>query len=304
MLLKKNSLEAAKKGDIGTLKILANRPSINPSTIRDTDGLTAFHYAATGDQVETMEFLKACGCNPMARDGRGGLCVLEAAYYGSLNALKWMAAHGDPGCIVEADARGDTAVHVACGQGHVHLLDFFLEQKCDFEAKTLEQSSRPLLYAITKGRQNVVKWLIAHGVDLEVSDNCFQWNAMFCAAYANSLDCIRLIAEEKPELLEKKGTKDMITPDKVAFRQGNTEASSLIKTLLKEWKVNAGQADSARADAAANALLAELEREEHALEEAKAKKEEEKKKEEEEEEVQDCSGNRWTAAPAGKIDAQ
>ena len=29
-----------------------------------------------------------------------------------------------------------------------------------------------------------------------------------------------------------------------------------------------------------------------------------KKKEEKEEEVQDCSGNRWTSAPAGKIDAQ
>ena len=49
--LEKEFLEAAKKGDIGTLEILANRPSINPSTIRDTDGLTAFHYTATGDQV-------------------------------------------------------------------------------------------------------------------------------------------------------------------------------------------------------------------------------------------------------------
>ena len=113
--LEKEFLEAAKKGDIGTLKLLANR-SINPSTIRDKDGLTAFHYAASGDSVEAMEFLKACGCKPMERDGRGGTCIHEAADTGSLNALKWMAKNGTRGCVAEADARGDTAVHVACGE--------------------------------------------------------------------------------------------------------------------------------------------------------------------------------------------
>jgi len=280
--LEKEFLEAAKKGDIGTLKLLANR-SINPSTIRDKDGLTAFHYAASGDSVEAMEFLKACGCKPMERDGRGGTCIHEAADTGSLNALKWMAKNGTRGCVAEADARGDTAVHVACGKGHAHLLDFLLEQKCNLEAKTLEQNSRPLLYAITRNRGNCLKWLIEQGVNLSADDNCFKWNGMLCAAYNNSIECIRLIAKAKPELLETKGSIDNVTPEKIALNQGNTAASKLIKQLLKEWKSKTGNfkvdtAKAAKADAAANALLAELEREETALEEARKKKKKKKKK--------------------------
>merc|ERR1711991_1053255 len=267
---------------IGTLKLLANR-SINPSTIRDTNGLGAFHYAASGDQVEVMDFLKASGCDPMSRDGRGGTCVVEAADTGSLNALKWMAKNGKPGRLKEADARGDTAVHVACSRGHVHLLDFLLEHKCSLEAKTLEQKSRPLLYAVTRNRPKVVEWLIEHGVNLSADDNCFKWNGMQCAAYNNSIECIRLIAKAKPELLEKKVLTDNLTPDKIALRQGHKAASNLIKQLLKEWKSKTGNfkvdtAKAAKADAAASALLEELEREKNALKEARKKKKKKKKK--------------------------
>ena len=274
-VIEKEFLQAAKSGNMGTLKIMAHQIN-TPGRVRDADGLSPFHYAAEGNQVEVMEYLVACGCDPMALDGRGGTCVLEAANAGSLDALKWLSQNGAPGCVREADARGDTALHVACGKGHVHLLDFLHEERCDLEAKNVDQHARPLQYAITAGHIGCVKWLIDHGADVEAADNCFKWNALHIAACNNRASCIKLIAAACPRLLESTSGKDGITADQVAYRKDNLGACKLIKSLRAKHKSEKTGVDNASADAAAMALLLELDREAEAL--AKKKKKKKKKK--------------------------
>ena len=99
-VIEKEFLQAAKSGNMGTLKILADQVN-NPRHVRDSDGLSPFHYAAEGNQVEVMEYLVACGCDPMAKDGRGGTCVLEAA-----NAGSWALASGSEAAAALTETQG------------------------------------------------------------------------------------------------------------------------------------------------------------------------------------------------------
>ena len=285
--LEQEFLEAAKTGNMGMLKYFAEQ--LNPSKIRDADGMTAFHFAAIGNSVEAMEFLVACGCDPMALDGRGGTCVLEAADAGSLEALQWLAEHGTPGCVNQPDARGDTALHVACGKGHVHLLDFLKHAGCDIERKTVDQQARPLQYAISAGRTKAVAWLIRNGVDLQANDNCFGWNALHIAAYNGRVDCVQLIADAWPDLLhttarnideQKHARKEgaELTADQLAFRKGHKAVAKLIVKMRDAYVQKKSEMSRHQADAMAQALLDELDAEKDTSTAKKRKKKKKKRK--------------------------
>ena len=189
--------EAAEKRDHATVVELLRRDiDVNAPQI---DGMTALHWAAYNDELETAKVLLSAKANAKAANRYGVTplalactngneamveLLLEAgadpnsAVRGGETALMTAARTGRPGAVrallargAEVNAkerRGQTALMWAAADGHAEVVKLLLDAGADSRT-SLPSGFTPLFFAVREGRMEVVKILLAAGADVNAT---------------------------------------------------------------------------------------------------------------------------------------
>jgi ankyrin repeat protein len=187
--------DAAEKMDRTKIRaLLQQRVDVNTSQV---DGMTALHWAAYRDDLETEELLVRAGANVKATNRYGvtplslactngnaamveslltagadpntalpgGETVLmTAARAGNLASVKSLLIRGAR--VDSTDERhGQTALMWAAAEGHAVVVKELMEAGADFRLR-LPSGFTPLMFAIREGRIDVVRVLLKAGADV------------------------------------------------------------------------------------------------------------------------------------------
>jgi ankyrin repeat protein len=187
--------DAAEKSDRASIqKLLKEKTDVNAP---QADGMTALHWAAYHDDLETAKLLLKAGANvkvenrygvtPLSlacQNGngelveallaagadsnttlRGGETVLmTAARTGKVGPVNALLSHG---AAVDAKERhGQTAIMWATADGHTEVVELLLKAKADFRTPLADSGFTPLMFAAREGRAEVVRELLKAGADL------------------------------------------------------------------------------------------------------------------------------------------
>ena len=183
--------DAAEKADRAAVRALVERRvDVNQAQV---DGMTALHWAAYHDDLETAKLLViakadvkaanrygvtplslACvngneamvkllldaGADPNTKLPGDETVLMTASRTGKPGAVKALLAHGaDAGA---KERRGQTALMWAAADGHDEVVEALLKAGADFR-DPLPSGFTPLFFAVREGRANVVQILLKAG---------------------------------------------------------------------------------------------------------------------------------------------
>jgi len=187
--------DAAEKMDRAAIRqLVAQRADVN---LPQADGMTALHWAAHQDNLETAELLLRAGASVKAANRYGVTPLSLACMNGSAPMVDLLLKAGAdanaalPGgetplmtasrsgstAVVKAllargasvhakdDRRGQTALMWAAAEGHADVVSALIEAGADVHAR-LASGFTPLLFAVREGRTNVVRLLLRAGAEV------------------------------------------------------------------------------------------------------------------------------------------
>jgi uncharacterized protein len=187
--------DAMEKMDRAAVRtLLQRRADVNAPQV---DGMTALHWAAYQDDVESVELLVRAGANVKAANRYGitpltlaitngdsamvemllkagadpnttlpggETALMTAARVGTLASVKALIARG--AAVDSKDEKhGQTALMWAAAEGHAPVVEMLIELGADYKAR-LASGMTPLLFAIREGHGDVVRVLLKAGVDV------------------------------------------------------------------------------------------------------------------------------------------
>jgi len=174
--------------------LLQRRADVNAPQV---DGMTALHWAAYHDDVESVELLVRAGADVKAANRYGitpltlaitngdsamvemllkagadpnttlpggETALMTAARVGTLASVKALLARG--AAVDSKDEKhGQTALMWAAAEGHAPVVQMLIEVGADFKTR-LASGMTPLLFASREGHSDVVRVLLKAGVDV------------------------------------------------------------------------------------------------------------------------------------------
>ncbi len=187
--------DAAEKMDRAAIRTLLGRHvDVN---LAQVDGMTALHWAAYQDDLDTAELLMRAGANVKAvnrygvtplslacTNGNsamvemlleagadpntmlpgGETALMTAARVGTLASVKALLSRG-ANVNGKDDRRGQTALMWAAAEGHAAVVEELIKAGADFRMR-LPSGFTPLLFAVREGRVDVVRALLKAGADV------------------------------------------------------------------------------------------------------------------------------------------
>ncbi len=184
---------AEERDQSGIRTLLEQHADLNAPQV---DGMTALHWMAYHDDLETVDLLVRAGANVKAENrygvtplslactnGNGAMVALlleagadpntalpggetalmTAARTGKMGAVKALLAHG-AGANHKDSHHGQTALMWAAAEGHAEVVETLLEAGADFRTP-VNSGLTPLLFAVREGRIGVVRALLKAGAD-------------------------------------------------------------------------------------------------------------------------------------------
>lgn len=185
--------DAAEKSDWPHVRaLLKQHADVNAA---QADGMTALHWAAQLDNLETAKLLLASGADAQATNRygvtplslacvngiegvvaalldagadanttlRGGeTALMTAARTGRVVPVKLLLSRG--GKVDAHDRKGQTALMWAAADGHAAVVELLIKAGADANAR-LSSGFTPLLFAVREGRMEVVQSLLRAGGD-------------------------------------------------------------------------------------------------------------------------------------------
>jgi len=187
--------DAMEKMDRAAVRALLQRHA--DVNVAQVDGMTALHWAAYQDDLESVELLVRAGANVKAANRYGitpltlaitnsdsamaerllqagadpnttlpggETALMTAARVGTLASVKALLARG-----ANVDSRdekhGQTALMWAAAEGHAPVVEMLIEVGADVKTR-LASGMTPLLFAVREGRSDVVRVLLKAGADV------------------------------------------------------------------------------------------------------------------------------------------
>src|SRR5881394_2975143 len=204
MLLAASSLAAGAKSPLADAAEKADRPAIHTLLKQhadvnapQVDGMTALHWAAYQDDLETAKLLikaranvnatnrygvtplslacvngntelvgslLAAGADPNTTLRGGETVLMTAARTGKVGPVKALLARG---AVVDAkERRGQTALMWAAADGHAAVVELLLKAGADFRTPLPDSGFTPWFFAVRDGRVDVVRALLKAGADV------------------------------------------------------------------------------------------------------------------------------------------
>lgn len=185
---------AEKKGWQRVRALLKERADVNAV---QSDGMTALHWAAHHDELETARLLLAAGASAKAENRYGITPLALACINGNAEMIKALLAAGadanttlrggesslmtasrvgrveavrvllDAGAKVDAaDRKGQTPLMWAAADGHAAVIEALIKAGADPKAR-LKSGFTPMLFAAREGRIEVVRALLKAGVNAD-----------------------------------------------------------------------------------------------------------------------------------------
>jgi len=157
-------IEAAKKGDVATVRaLIAKRADVNETA---RDGSTALLWAAYQSDLPMTQALIAAGAKPNTPNKYGITPLLQASRTGSAPIIQALLRAG--GDLKVTHTEGETALMAASYAGNVEAVRLLLEAGADINATDTYQKQTALMWAATEGHTDVVKALLDAKADPNV----------------------------------------------------------------------------------------------------------------------------------------
>ncbi len=153
---------AARRDDLETVELLV-RAGANVKAV-NRYGVTPLSLAATNGNAAMVELLLKAGADPNVVLPGGETALMTAARTGRVGAVKALLS-GGAGVNAKEGGRGQTALMWAAAEGHVETVEALLQAGADLRAP-LDSGFTPLLFAVREGRAGVVGALLKAGADV------------------------------------------------------------------------------------------------------------------------------------------
>jgi uncharacterized protein len=170
--------DAAMRGDTeGVRTLLRGGADVNAA---QGDGMTALHWTALGNDLETMNVLLYAGAATEALTRVGAYTPLHlASSRGHAAAVTRLVDAG--GKVGPFTATGAQPLHLAAQAGNVDAVKALLDRGADINAKDKTHGRTPLVFATSQNRLDAVKLLLARGADAAVSTSVIDYQARAAA---------------------------------------------------------------------------------------------------------------------------
>ena len=187
--------DAPEKADRTVIRtLLEQRAAVNAP---QADGMTALHWAAYRDDLETARLLVEAKANVSAANRygvtplslacqNGSTSIVElllerganpnTALRGGETVLMTAARTGEPGPVAALlrrgadtnakERRGQTALMWAAADGHAQVVELLIKAGADIHARLPDSGFTPFFFAARNGRIEVVRALLKAGIDV------------------------------------------------------------------------------------------------------------------------------------------
>jgi len=127
-------------------------------------GVTPLSLACVNGNTELVASLLGAGADPNTTLRGGETVLMTAARTGKVGPVKILLARG---ASVEAkERRGQTALMWAAEEGHAAVVEMLLKAGADFRTPLPDSGFTPLFFAAREGRTEVVRSLLKAGADV------------------------------------------------------------------------------------------------------------------------------------------
>lgn len=194
--------------------------SLDEQESDDQDNLTPFLIAGIKEHTIVMNYFMKVNHDIINDKDRAGRTVfLYAVLYGYLNLVRLLST-GRPFCLAERTIQGDTALMLACGAGHLEIVQYLISKNASVKERN-KAGSTPLLEAAYGGHEEVVRVLLKQKASVHEKDKQ-GFTAVLHAAANNCLSVMDvLLAHDKTCIKVKLNTGE--TPLMVAAGSGHLQ---------------------------------------------------------------------------------
>jgi ankyrin repeat protein len=157
-------VEAARKGDVATVRaLIAKKADVNETA---RDGSTALLWAAYNSDLPMVQALIAAGAGTNAANKYGVTPLLQASRTGAAPIIQALLRAGADPKLVHPE--GETPLMAASYSGSLESVKLLLETGADVNATDTYQKQTALMWAATEGHVDVVKALLEAKADPNV----------------------------------------------------------------------------------------------------------------------------------------
>ena len=196
--------------------------------VRDGEGCTALHAAASAGSVDVAQLLLQAGASVRDVDKDSWEALHYACANGHFGMAVWLLQNG---ALLSASTEdGWQPIHVAAHTGQTQLARLLAAQGADLYAAT-QKGEGAIHLATEAGAVEFVQWLLraTAGEAARITDDD-GWLPIHNAAHSGNLPLLRLFANETPDHVMAT-TSDGCTPLHLAANAGNVAE---VKWLLKK----------------------------------------------------------------------
>jgi ankyrin repeat protein len=181
-------VDAIKRADKTAVRaLLAQKVDVN---LPEADGMTALHWAARLDDVDTADLLIRAGAHVRNATRYGVTPLSLAAANGSAAMLeKLLEAGADANT---AQPEGETALMLAAGTGNVGAITMLLGHGADVNARDSSKGQTALMWAAAEGHAAAVRLLIETGADVHARSKG-RFTPLLFAVRKGALDVVRTL---------------------------------------------------------------------------------------------------------------
>ncbi|XP_030274330.1 ankyrin repeat and death domain-containing protein 1B isoform X1 [Sparus aurata] len=198
----KQFLEAAKRNDVETMKMLGRGLNANAKNV---DNRTALHYAVAGKNKDAMQFLLQRRVKVDQKDKHGVAPIHLAAWFGSLEILKSLVQAGAEQKVENEE--GLNILHCAAINNHTEIVEYIVN---DLQMKELDKEdrsgNRPFALAAEHGCAEMLDMLMEPYEMATMKPNKRGDTPLHLAARNDQLEAVQL-------LLQSLDTRDEVNMD-------------------------------------------------------------------------------------------
>ncbi|XP_048476437.1 ankyrin repeat and death domain-containing protein 1A-like isoform X3 [Rhincodon typus] len=153
---------AAHQGHMAIIRYTIEELQEVPLDKPDQTGKTPLLLAAENGQLDVVTYLHALGCDHQFQDKERNSCIHLAAGQGHVHVLENLIQ----GIFSESKNKaGQTALHLAAEGGHFNCVKLLLDNQCQINVRC-SQNLNALHYAVKQGHKDVCHLLVEEGIDM------------------------------------------------------------------------------------------------------------------------------------------